>query len=236
MAVEGVGERLRCQTPSTTSTPPLLQPPLVLFLLQTQSPLTAHAWPLENASSHNRRAPPTPTSTPSPCRPSIQTTLSNREADRKPPVQWQRGRGAWGLVPQCSSKEHPGRRWGEMDNKADVWIATRHEREKSGKKRRKRSKGGGNGREREAGRETEGGQAPISLHSFNLTKQSAYYWQCPYWQLPTVCVCVCMCAWMRVFACMIISTVCPFSALQAHNSNKVGYVSKCDFVYVRETT
>lgn len=51
--------------------------PLVLFPPQTRSPLTAHACPLEKDSSRSRWAPPTPTPTLSPCRPSIQTTLSN---------------------------------------------------------------------------------------------------------------------------------------------------------------
>ncbi len=55
-----------------------------------------------------------------------------------------------------------------MDDKAAVRIATRHKTGKSRKDGRKR--------ERETGKETEGGgQAPISLHSFNSTKQSEYY-------------------------------------------------------------
>lgn len=55
-----------------------------------------------------------------------------------------------------------------MADKAAVWTATRHETGKSGNEGKKR--------EGETGRETEGGgQAPISLHSFNSTKQSAYY-------------------------------------------------------------
>lgn len=61
----------------------------------------------------------------------------------------------------------PVRRW-ETDDKAAVWIATRYKTGKRGMKGRKR--------ERETGREAEGGRhAPISLNSFNSTKQSAYY-------------------------------------------------------------
>lgn len=65
---------------------------------------------------------------------------------------------------------------------------------------RKRKRGREGGIEQRGGisRTDRGRQAPVSLHSFNSTKQPAYYWQSPYWQLRTAYVCV----RARVYECV----------------------------------
>lgn len=199
---EGMGERLRCQTPSTTSTPP------------NRGPLSKPkvCWPPVSAlwkkTSRSRRALPTPILTPLPYRPSIRTTCSNRDEDRKLPEPWWQ----WGgESPHLRSIQWQD--WKEMLKLQSGWSQVT----KQGRAGRKT--------ERETGIETERGRVPISLHYFNSTKSSSYYWQSPYWHLLTLCVCVHECVLAE-----------DFSVSETHNSNKVCYVSKREYVYVDETT
>ena len=162
---EGMGERLRCQTPSTTSTPPPIHGPL-------SKPKVC--WPPVSAlwkkTGHSRRAPPTPTLTPLPYRPSIRTTCNNRDEDRKLPAPWQ-----WG-------GESAHLRSFERQERKET-LKLQHGRPRVMKQGR-----AGRKTERETGRETEGRQVSISLHFFNSTKNSSYHWQSPYWHLLTLCV------------------------------------------------
>lgn len=59
-------------------------------------------------------------------------------------------------------------RW-EMDDRAEMWTAAWYEKGRGGGREGGIEQRGGISR-------TEGGrQAPVSLHSFNSTKQPAYY-------------------------------------------------------------
>lgn len=126
---------MRCQTPSTTSPPPTPS------ALPSSNPKSADrpCLPSGKNSSRSRRAPPAPTPAPSPCRPSIQTTTLRRTGNRLRHDNddgrgwWWRGARTTVLILGTSSEE--------MNDKATVWITTRH----------------GNGEEREAGEEKRAG-------------------------------------------------------------------------------
>lgn len=70
-------------------------------------------------------------------------------------------RGEWGLVPQRSSQERPVRRW-EMDDKAAVWIATRHKTAKSRKEATGRPSWEGGEEKREGDRKRDRGRRTSS--------------------------------------------------------------------------